>query len=104
MKKGARYLLNDRIPMRESVFFYISMAAVAIITVYPMSNTGLARGDDMASYIITRLGKVFSEAKQLAEIHGRVQYFIVVPVQCLPFIWDDMFAVKLFQILPAFLS
>jgi hypothetical protein len=104
LKKTTRFVLKHQIPVGTSGFYYIALLVIAIITVYPWFNTGLACGDDMANYLITRFGKVFANAKDLAELHGRFQYLFTLPIGSLPFIWDNMFVIKLFQVVPIMIS
>ncbi len=100
VKKITRFVLKDKIPLNSNVFYYISLLVIVIITIYPWFNTGLACGDDMSTYLITRFGKHFSNAKLIAELQGRFQFFITLPIQSLPFAWDNMFVVKLFLVIP----
>lgn len=104
IKNITRFVLKDKIPLNGIVFYYFALLAIAIITVYPWFNTGLACGDDMASYLVTRFGKAFSNAKLLAELHGRFQYLFTLPIQSLPFAWDNIFVIKLFQVIPIMVS
>ncbi len=104
IKKAGRFLLKDKITWNTSVFYYLAFITIAIISVYPLFNTGLACGDDMASYLVTRLDKVFTNAVLLAEMHGRFQYIITLPIQSIPFAWDNIFVIKLFQVVPILVS
>lgn len=99
-KKITQFTLKHKIPLNSTIFYYGSILIIAIITVYPWFNAGLACGDDMTTYLLSRLGKQFSNAKDIAELQGRFQFLIVLPIQHLPFMWDNIFVVKLFQILP----
>jgi hypothetical protein len=100
IKKITRFVIKDKIPLNSNVFYYLSLMIVAMITVYPWFYAGLACGDDMASVLITRFGKVFSNARFIAELQGRFQFLVALPVQNLAFAWDNMFIVKLFQVIP----
>jgi hypothetical protein len=104
LKKATNLILKQKFELNGSVFYYLSILGIAIITVYPWFNTGLSCGDDMATYIITRFGKVVANAKDLAELHGRFQYLFTLPIQSLPFVWDSIVIIKLFQVLPIVLA
>jgi len=79
---------------------YVILLVITIITIYPLFGTGLATADDTFSYIIARSGQYMSDAAYNAQLAGRFYYYIVKPVNCLPYFYDNWFVIKLFQIIP----
>jgi hypothetical protein len=100
VKKLTRFVLKDKMPINSSVFYYVSLLVVAIITFYPFFGTGIASADDITSYTVARFGTQFSTAKYLALMSGRFYYLIVAPFHNISYIVDNQFVIKLFQVIP----
>lgn len=99
-KTTLRLLTKDKIHLTTQVFFYVALVVIAVITFYPIFNTGIGCADDMGSYMATRFGNQFTNAKYLAEMSGRFYYLIVAPFHNFSYIVDNQFIIKLFQIIP----
>lgn len=100
IKKTTRFVLDHKIPLNSNVFYYLSLLTIAIITFYPLFGTGFASADDVANYTNTRFGKEFLCVKYVSEVSGRFYYLIFGLFHNLPYEIDDLFIIKLFQILP----
>lgn len=93
-------MTKDKFNLTSDIFYYLSLVIIAIITFYPFFYTGIGCADDMGSYIATRFGNQFLNAKYLAEMSGRFYYLIVAPFHNLSYVVDNLFVIKLFQIIP----
>ncbi len=85
---------------KNNEFFYLAFSVIALITFFPLFSTGIATADDFHYYLTSRRGEVMQDASYFAQIAGRFYFYIVKPVYNLPYIWDNMVVVKIFQYLP----
>ena len=99
-----QYFLKHKIPLNGDVFYYTTLLAIAIITFFPLFGSGIGSADDMTNYVNTLLGKEIIASVWYAEMSGRFYYLIVGLFHHLPYEIDDLFVIKLYQILPIFLN
>ena len=95
-----KFLSKDKVHLTTGILFYISLIIIALISFYPLFTSGIGSADDMTSYISTLFGNQFTNAKYLAEMSGRFYYLIVAPFHNVSYIVDNLFVIKLFQIIP----
>jgi hypothetical protein len=81
-------------------FIYFSLILITLITIYPLFGTGFGCGDDIHDYITARKGDTFHNSEWLARIAGRFYYIFIYPIHVIPYLADNMFIVKLFQVIP----
>ncbi len=99
-KKINQFVFKHKLPINSNIFYYFSFLVIAIITFYPLFAAGIASADDMGNYTNTRFGKEFLITRYVAEMSGRFYFFIFGLFHNLPYEIDDMFIIKLFQVIP----
>jgi len=99
-KKITDLLLRNKYLINKESFYYLTILIIAIITFYPLFGTGIGSADDMANYLNTRFDKEFISARFLAEMSGRFYYLVIGIFHNLPYEVDNMFVIKMFQIIP----
>ena len=92
--------MNEDFISKNRTLLYTSFVIITIITFYPLFTTGFGCADDLQNYFVARWGKSFENAKSVAGIAGRFYYLFVCPVYSLPFMIDNMFFTKIFQVIP----
>jgi len=92
--------MNEDFISKNRTLLYTSFVIITIITFYPLFTTGFGCADDLQNYFVARWGKSFENAKSVAGIAGRFYYLFVCPVYSLPFLIDNMFFTKIFQVIP----
>jgi hypothetical protein len=92
--------MNEDFMSKNRNLLYISFLIITIITFYPLFFTGIACGDDLQNYLVARWGNFMKDAGDSALIAGRFYYYIVKPLNSLPYIYDNIYVTKLFQIIP----
>jgi hypothetical protein len=92
--------MKDENPSKYNYLLYVSLAIMAIVTFAPLFSTGIGCADDLQSYLVARWGNFMADAGTSAKIAGRFYYYIVKPLNILPYIVDNPFVIKLFQHVP----
>jgi hypothetical protein len=92
--------MNEESFSKYRVFFYFAFAVIAIIFVSPFFLAGFGCADDFQAYMIVRLGKIWSDIVDISSFGGRFYYLLVRWFSYFPYLVDDMFFTKMFQMIP----
>ena len=84
-------------------FFFLAFFIIAIIAFFPLFTTGFATADDFLYYLSTRRGLNLADLARGANFSGRFHLYIVGPFYFLPYIFDNMVAIKIFHFVPLLL-
>lgn len=88
---------------KERPYIYAILAAISLITFYPLMFTGLATADDLHFYIIAQRGMIWDDTVYFAGVTGRFYFFIVKIFYHIPYIVDHPAFTKVLLLVPIFL-
>ena len=92
--------MNEDFSIKRKTIYYLAFFIIGLITFYPLFTTGFGCADDVQNYLITLKKEFAHNSGYLAQMSGRFYYYIVYIVLDIPYLWDNTFIMKLFQILP----
>ena len=92
--------MTDDFFSKNRTILIISFSVIVIVTFYPLLFTGFACADDLQNYLVARWGNYAGDASNMAKIAGRFYYYIVKPLNSVPYSIDNMYVTKLYQIIP----
>ena len=85
---------------KNKELFFLAFILVTLITFFPLFFTGFATADDFHYYLVTRRGQISAETTLFSQVSGRFYFYIVKPFYHIPYIFDNMAWVKVFQLVP----
>ena len=94
--------MKDDFISNNKGILWLAFFIIALITFFPLFFTGFATADDLHYYLVTRRGEVLQDSSYFAQVAGRFYFYIVKPVYNLPYLYDNMIVIKIFQYLPIF--
>ena len=92
--------MNENYTSKNYILFYLSFIIIAILTFFPFFSTGFGNADDVQNYMIAQQGQIIHNASYAANASGRFYYLLVYYVEELPYLIDNFFVIKLFQLVP----
>jgi len=92
--------MKDDFVTKNKGILYLILFVIALITFFPLFNTGLGTADDFHYYMATREKEIMNDASFFAVTSGRFYYYFIKPVYNIPYLVDNMAVTKIFQFLP----
>ena len=92
--------MNESFFAKYRFFFYIAFLIIAIVFSTPLFLSGFGSADDFQAYLIVRLNKIWTDIVEISEFGGRFYYLLIRWLYYVPYLVDDMFFTKWFQVIP----
>ncbi len=92
--------MNEESFSKYRIFFYFAFAVIAVIFVTPFFFAGIGSADDFQAYMVVRFDKIWSDIMDISSFGGRFYYLLVRWISYVPYLVDDMFFIKMFQMVP----
>jgi hypothetical protein len=96
--------MNEPLFTRNKGLLWLSLGIITLVTFFPLMQSGFAGSDDLLTYIVSKRGGVYMNAKYLAYFAGRFYYFFIHPIYSVPYLADTPILIKLFHHVPLVLG